>query len=167
VGPFSGEDCSQSTCSNNEGLICGGNGICKDSLCYFVSGFLPPLCENKECQDGCSGNGACADGVCECENGFYGPSCKIRMRNLTPSDEDCHDVIIATSCKDNCNGHGKCDIGNGVCECGATNSPSWYGNTCQLKQCPADCSGKGLCDDKGNCTCKEGFKGKDCSESST
>ncbi|QDZ18280.1 hypothetical protein A3770_01p07980 [Chloropicon primus] len=43
-------------------------------------------------------------------------------------------------------------------------APGAYGKFCELHDCPADCSGNGICDaSTGRCTCANGFYGVDCS----
>ncbi|KAA0165508.1 hypothetical protein FNF31_01853 [Cafeteria roenbergensis] len=59
-----------------------------------------------------------------------------------------------------CGGHGVCR-GEGKCDCDS----GWAGDACQLRTCPAGCSGNGECDTStGSCTCSKGFYGPDCSQ---
>jgi tenascin len=37
----------------------------------------------------------------------------------------------------------------------------WTGKSCSMKQCPKDCSGRGICS-AGVCFCKKGYYGEDC-----
>merc|ERR1711871_1365449 len=63
-----------------------------------------------------------------------------------------------------CSGNGVCS--DGTCVCFRTPT-AFTGALCERRLCPSndvglDCSGHGLCGDKGTCTCHEGFFGPDC-----
>ena len=100
----------------------------------------------------CSDHGVCdaVAGVCACDEGWGGVDCAL------PADE---------GCENGCSGAGICY--EGTCLCRGTRA----GADCSLRACPNECSRNGECvvgdDGKAACKCAPGFRGADCSMSST
>merc|ERR1711871_1919914 len=108
-------------------------------------------------------NGKCADGICLCKEGWMGKSCNKQ------------------TCGRGCV-HGTCL--NGACECDVdkeTGIPAFFGQSCELRQCPGSfvkgefkaCSGNGACMSVGDkltnavCDCQDGYSRSDCSLATT
>ena len=93
--------------------------------------------------------------TCFCDPGFTGDDC---------SETAC----IKSAPLDGSGGARMCGgIGQGVCVkslcyCRAGFEPPF----CNKQSCPNDCSGNGVCDEKGKCACDSGFGGDDCAEPS-
>ncbi|GAM18012.1 hypothetical protein SAMD00019534_011870 [Acytostelium subglobosum LB1] len=64
---------------------------------------------------------------------------------------------IVTGCASPCLQGAQCVNGN--CQC----PPGFWGDFCQFKDCPNNCSNIGICISSGYCSCPEGFAGVDCS----
>merc|ERR1711871_102624 len=106
----------------------------------------PNNCTNEK-QGQCADTTGHGDFKCVCKAGFTGPACADDTRCPDDLDED-----VA------CNGRGYC--ASGSCRCTAP----FFGNRCQLKQCPNDCSNHGSCNTTvGVCKCAPGFADDDCS----
>merc|ERR1712100_662808 len=108
-------------------------------------------------------NGKCTDGICLCKEGWMGKSCNKQ------------------TCGKGCV-HGTCL--NGACECDVdkeTGLPAFFGQSCELRQCPGSfvkgefkaCSGNGACMSVGDkakdavCDCQDGYSRSDCSLATT
>eukprot|EP00301_Raphidiophrys_heterophryoidea_P005881 c1241_g1_i1.p1 GENE.c1241_g1_i1~~c1241_g1_i1.p1 ORF type:complete len:431 (-),score=107.59 c1241_g1_i1:85-1377(-) len=143
---FCGSTCSIvcPTCPGN----CSGHGVCADSSCTCHEGFRGSDCSEVApipgCPNFCSLHGVCEDGTCKCTSGYVGDDCGT----IDPLDEKCPNL---------CSYHGSCGSG-GVCVCDS----DWTGVSCnELRQCPGNCTGKGLCD-HGSCVCYSGAAGSEC-----
>ena len=98
---------------------------------------------DEPCPDDCSSHGVCTEIGCDCNAGWTGASCADK-----------------TVCRMNCNGHGACEDFNCVCY------PGYYGSYCQGQVgCPSNCTSgtQGVCLDSSECSCFNGYTGKDCS----
>jgi hypothetical protein len=97
-----------------------------------------------KCPNACSGNGECNEmtGECECKPTFQGPDCSLKS---------CGNCI-----------HGHC--AGDVCVCDIEH----FGESCELRKCPGDCSGHGECLSVSDlaasaaCDCADGWSGLDC-----
>jgi len=184
-GGFSGGDCSLASCPvgsppGKKAAVCSGQGDCERGIetgqyaCVCRPGYgtvdCHAVCPMSTGKNGkmvvCSGQGYCADGsekgddgygvgACFCEEGFTGDDC---------SETAC----IKSAPLDGSSGARMCGgIGQGVCVkslcyCRAGFEPPF----CNKQSCPNDCSGNGVCDEKGKCACDSGFGGDDCAEPS-
>jgi len=150
------------------GKDCSGHGVCQAGACICAAGWgiepekvaaanatnpAPPnACADAVCPVPCSEHGVCRNGQCVCDQGWQGPNCR---------DPQCPGA---------CSGHGVCTQPSpnspGECTC----DYGWGGSACsrlalyqELKVCPLDCSGNGLCMN-GICACNVGFSGPACSD---
>lgn len=125
--------------------------------CIIKNIKKPSLVEECPC-NGCNGKGKCVEAAanpsllsndvtrqfrCECRAGFEGDHCQI------------------SDCPSGCNlKQGKCLNGRCVCNEG------FAGSKCNFKSCPNNCGGRsrGRCVKKtGECRCRKGYHGEDCS----
>ena len=149
---------------------CAGNGQCvaevdadgaRVMFCRCNKGFWGVDCAQPDCPGNCNGRGVCVAGPdpvfltsqldtphaaaavaikqhplalshCECRKGFHGPDCGLV---LTP--------VNKIRCENDCSGHGLCSS-EGKCLCDA----GFTGTDCS-NQCPALCSGRGICVEGG------------------
>lgn len=159
--PFTGEICDVEHCPGfrEVGVDCSAHGICQAGACQCAPGWGllagksgPNSCEDRVCPLDCGDHGHCVDGTCQCRQGWTGVNCRDPQ------------------CPGGCSGHGSCTLPSahspGECMC----DYGWAGAACQrialyeqLRKCPEDCSGNGLCMD-GMCQCNVGFSGPACAE---
>lgn len=145
---YTGPQCRQRVCTEQEEAQCGPNGVCADGKCLCEPGFEGERCDRRnDCEPACDakhgfcGAGPNGKGKCHCEKGFGGASCQGKL------------------CDKGCMGRGLCL--DGACQC----RDAWFGTDCE-KGCPDDCTGRGACveDDQGRpqCLCKAPFTGPAC-----
>lgn len=60
-----------------------------------------------------------------------------------------------------CSGNGNCNATDGICSCDA----GWFAEGC-AKYCDNQetCSGRGVCNENGDCVCEKGYEGIGCNE---
>jgi len=158
--PFDGDVCDIQRCPgfHELGQNCHGNGLCESGTCACYEGWgtlpgssLEGGCQHRVCPLPCD-HGECVEGTCQCLQGWTGVNCRD------------------PKCPGGCAGHGSCSLTSthspGECIC----DHGWAGAGCQrpalfaeLRGCPQDCSGNGLCMD-GWCNCNVGYTGLTCSE---
>jgi len=78
----------------------------------------------------------------QCKSGYYGAHCDACAPTCVAPNGVCHDLIT----------------GDGTCAC---NQP-FRGNACQYSDATT-CSGHGIVDNTGGCTCQAGYSGANCS----
>ena len=100
----------------------------------------------------CNGHGICdtATSKCICYEGWGSVSDTTLYRSPDCSERTCPSDISWASLPTNpisahpiaeCSNAGVCDRGTGLCRC----SIGYWGNACQKRSCPNDCSGHGRC----------------------
>lgn len=69
------------------------------------------------------------------------------------------------SCPLDCSHRGECDYTTLECKC----HPGYFGDGCQYLFCPNNCTSPehGICEQEKFCSCKEGYRGLDCSLTTT
>eukprot|EP01122_Echinamoeba_exundans_P013418 TRINITY_DN5859_c0_g4_i1.p2 TRINITY_DN5859_c0_g4~~TRINITY_DN5859_c0_g4_i1.p2 ORF type:complete len:822 (-),score=179.48 TRINITY_DN5859_c0_g4_i1:4-2469(-) len=121
---------------------------------------LTLLTASDNCPGECFGHGNCSYRSCSCFS-FSSPlDPNQNMRWLEPSCE-------GRTCEYNCSNtvdtfHGTCAF-NGSCICDRI----WSGRFCELRQCPQNCSGNGVCGGAASnytCSCNDGFSGDACNQ---
>ncbi|XP_068091869.1 integrin beta-1 isoform X2 [Hyperolius riggenbachi] len=79
-------DCDNFNCDRSNGLICGGNGVCKCRVCECFPNFSGSACDCSEdtstciASNGqlCNGRGVCECGRCKCTDPkFQGQTCEM------------------------------------------------------------------------------------------
>lgn len=184
---WTGWECEKSPCPKG----CSDNGKCVNGSCVCDAEWSGDDCATKRCPRDCSGKGACSGTPafkCTCQAGFSGDDCseKVQCINDCSHHGECtlvnKEKTIVAKCvcdygyggldcsakvclKDvtgrQCSGQGDCV--NGVCKCKA----SFSGELCSVHDCKSSngkpCSGNGFCDEKGSCTCDEGWIDAACS----
>jgi hypothetical protein len=123
-------------------LASGATGSEDDSAVGGATGATGAI--GSKCPNACSGNGDCNEmtGECSCHTTFQGPDCSLKS---------CGSCI-----------HGNCAGETCVCDL------DHFGESCELRKCPGDCSGHGEClsvsDDAASaaCDCADGWSGLDC-----
>ncbi|XP_027306336.1 integrin beta-1 isoform X1 [Anas acuta] len=79
-------ECDNFNCDRSNGLICGGNGICKCRVCECFPNFTGSACDcsldTTPCMASngqiCNGRGTCECGTCNCTDPkFQGPTCEM------------------------------------------------------------------------------------------
>uniref|UniRef100_A0A8C9FR87 Integrin beta n=1 Tax=Pavo cristatus TaxID=9049 RepID=A0A8C9FR87_PAVCR len=79
-------ECDNFNCDRSNGLICGGNGICKCRVCECFPNFTGSACDcsldTTPCLAAngqiCNGRGTCECGTCNCTDPkFQGPTCEM------------------------------------------------------------------------------------------
>lgn len=143
---------------------------------------------NANCPQDCSGRGECRASGCKCLNGYTGMGCEIKIvkpaksgRHSPKNNKSGNAIGIGKNvCPKDCNGNGQCIATGCACKSGYTGldcgeevpkpppakaSAPTHSKTFGLgnKECPNDCSDKGVCTANG-CHCNEGYTGLDCSE---
>ena len=169
--------CVHSDCIQN-GLVCGGRGVCRANLlytkftCLCDSNYIlatDGTCQPASCsRDGvtiCDGNGSCelsADGTtygCQCNTDSVSYANGCTPRACFPRNNPRYTL---------CGGYGQCDMSARVCQCnsGATLTDELL---CQPASCvnPAYtetvCTNNGACSSTSNtCMCAEGSAGTYC-----
>jgi syndecan 4 len=171
---FAGSDCAKKACKND----CNGRGVCEGGVCFCNSGFFGEDCsavesvdlpaQNKSqletarerCEAHCF-HGKCLRAIsrinrgievnhtsnlqdvvrnstveyeCYCEPEWSGPSCDRSLTRCPPQCIDSNGV-----CARNCTGSALCPVRDGKM-----------------------CSGRGSCNEKGECECEPPFVGIDC-----
>ncbi|KAM5157108.1 integrin beta-1 [Mantella aurantiaca] len=79
-------DCDNFNCDRSNGLICGGNGVCKCRVCECFPNFSGSACDCSEDKSTCiasngqlcNGRGVCECGRCKCKDTkFQGQTCEM------------------------------------------------------------------------------------------
>ncbi|XP_040208570.1 integrin beta-1-A isoform X2 [Rana temporaria] len=79
-------DCDNFNCDRSNGLICGGNGVCKCRVCECFPNFSGSACDCSEDKSTCiasngqlcNGRGTCECGRCKCTDPkFQGQTCEM------------------------------------------------------------------------------------------
>uniref|UniRef100_A0A7M4EIR1 Integrin beta n=1 Tax=Crocodylus porosus TaxID=8502 RepID=A0A7M4EIR1_CROPO len=79
-------ECDNFNCDRSNGLICGGNGICKCRVCECYPNYTGSACDcsldTSTCMASngqiCNGRGTCECGTCNCTDPkFQGPTCEM------------------------------------------------------------------------------------------
>ncbi|CAD7936611.1 unnamed protein product [Amoebophrya sp. A120] len=156
-GPLA--EVSDQVCGPDGG--CSGHGRCDSSrgMCVCEMKWTGEFCQAPQCPgrydetlrkwNACHGQGVCSEeGTCTCAAGFGGDDCSTHQ------------------CPYDCGSHGVCGS-DATCLC----DPGWAGANCRDPKCKNDCSSNGECvfamqDSPGECRCKAGFAGDDCSTKS-
>ena len=84
---FTGADCTTpALCpTDNNGLVCGGNGVCFKGKCQCADGFEGENCATKTCSRKCAELGfGCKNGVCDCPGNQYGSHCQCERKIYSP-----------------------------------------------------------------------------------
>lgn len=145
------------SCLNN----CTGHGECIDSNCRCDIGYYGEYCQHLSCPGSlciydnefftvseclhCSNNGACLNGTCSCNPGYQGDDCSI------------------IDCLDGCELNGNCIQIYPISQCDCIGKRG--GDSCDVVFCLNSCNEpNGDCNyTVGDCVCKQGFYGLDCS----
>lgn len=150
---------SGNRCPNN----CNGNGYCDLSLCICDIGWYGKDCSFARCPGSfcyahpntkeqscieCSSHGRCIDSQCHCDPGWGYDDCSTPL-----CDDNCSSTPSVTQ--------GICieDFPVHQCHC----LGRWSGPSCNQSLCLNGCSDKGECKPTGECICRTGFYGPDCS----
>jgi len=177
----SSHDCELATdCLDSGHGVCWSRGVCcKGSFCNCSLGYTGRNCENStfwNCPRQCAGNGVCNNGTCECIPGYSGSDCSTvefcSEKNFcngngicVKDDCQCNLGYTGTACENilacpgNCSSRGICVLG--VCQC----DPGLFGDSCgfaNVSYCLNACSGRGICEEDGMCSCDVGYSGSGC-----
>merc|ERR1711871_1777026 len=151
-------------------VTCSGHGRCDKATgtCSCFESYSGVACGTVTCPSGiapvragnasaaaattprvCSGKGVCtSSGICECKRGYMGPACDLLA---------CPPYDVTNLC----NGKGECNTTSGTCSC----QPGSGGEACGQAGCPAvggkSCSGRGNCNEDGQCVCHVGHRNGD------
>eukprot|EP00924_Labyrinthula_sp_SR-Ha-C_P012551 snap_masked-scaffold_10-processed-gene-10.9-mRNA-1 protein AED:0.22 eAED:0.22 QI:0/-1/0/1/-1/1/1/0/261 len=170
VYAYTGADCSLKTCpygpafaytpgadnDHTSVIECSGQGTCDRSSgnCQCFDGYTGYNCGRTECPNDCSGNGLCislrqmATDIRDNDGSFQFPTANVKYSTAFDAKQQ------------------------RVCSC----DKNYMGPDCSILQCPStsdpmggkgseygrDCSGRGSCQDNGNCECFTGFFGTQC-----
>lgn len=108
---------------------------------YWQIGCEPSFsneCENIICYN----NGNCVKGICICPDGYSGDSCEIKI-NKSLLDQEGSSIESQEDSNIGMKSHSNPDITTNPCA-------------------NVICQNGGICNEKGNCVCKEGYTGKFC-----
>lgn len=142
-------NCSNvSTISNVEACFYGKyicrtgyrGATCSEPACPNTLSLFDPQTYTQILHE-CNNRGTCSNGTCICDQYWTGEDCSIYTRKL------CYGMLIQNRPVSNC-------------EC---REQARGGNSCEVVFCYNDCSGQGTCLPSGECQCKTGYYGKDCS----
>jgi tenascin len=170
VHGWSGPDCSQRACS----IDCRGRGQCLNGACVCDEGWVGTNCEKPACPSGCFndlGQGTCVNKtVCVCAKGYSGIDCGTCTSSaprfyVCPSRRPpllllcCCLPAALTVCR--VTDASCCAVLRCVCVCWcAARFPC--GEVCVK----GNKAVHGHCNrETGHCECRDGWKGKDCTES--
>jgi len=167
-----GEDCTAVFCEDD----CNGAGRCDaEGKCHCFAGHSGPTCAQQSCDTNCSGHGACYDrprpesiappsptplpAFTDAKNGRAAVAAALSMSSLlaqSPAEAaPAARVDAAALYLDET----KAAVSlSGVCIC----ETGWMGAECDVRACPCNCKGNGLCLPDGKCKCFPGYRGADC-----
>mmetsp|Transcript_137033 Transcript_137033/g.382079 ORF Transcript_137033/g.382079 Transcript_137033/m.382079 type:complete len:677 (-) Transcript_137033:372-2402(-) len=184
---FIGPACEDRLCPNN----CWGHGACDRGVCICVAGWEGPQCESlvpaRYPQAPIASPAAlpstyALDRARRAAKAARNAADQLLLLAKRENERDAGERIeravqaarqhvgalrgkhapiasgeMDAKCGQNCTGNGQCNITAGGCQC----FEGWRGKYCDSKQCPDDCSGRGVCI-AGRCLCNAAFFGVSC-----
>eukprot|EP00933_Yihiella_yeosuensis_P007968 TRINITY_DN113204_c0_g1_i1.p1 TRINITY_DN113204_c0_g1~~TRINITY_DN113204_c0_g1_i1.p1 ORF type:complete len:785 (-),score=161.32 TRINITY_DN113204_c0_g1_i1:83-2437(-) len=142
AGGWTGDSCDLQTCEMN----CQGRGICLGGICACNASYYGKSCEFIRCPRDCAGKGYCDLGVCKCDYGYQGADCT--ELTPTPPPQATSPMIV-----------NKIEFPPTPKHLRAAMKAA---KSITPPKCPGDCSGHGMCELDGTCSCVASFSGLAC-----